>query len=81
MYSLGSIEMFSSDYKDFPAKYGTAVNSLNEDSEQFKMMECFKVIFYDKTSNLDSMNECRRIFFRQKGKTIEDIHPTREALL
>ena len=81
MYSFESIEMFSSDYKSFPAKYGTAVNHLNEDSEQLKMMEFFKVRLYDKISNLDSMNECRRAFFRRKGKTIEDILPTREALL
>ena len=36
---------------------------LNIESEEFKLLECFCVIIYDKTSSLEYVNEARRELF------------------
>ena len=56
-------------------------SQITEDSEQFKLLEHFTVLMYDKANNLDSVNECRRTLFCQKGKSMENIPPTQAALL
>ena len=55
--------------------------NITEESEHFKLLEHFTVIMYDKTSSLESVNECRRALFCQKGKSMENIPPTQAALL
>ena len=54
---------------------------LNIESEEFKLLECFCVIIYDKTSNLEYVNEARRELFCQKNRTMETIPPTQDAFL
>ena len=54
---------------------------LNIESEEFKLLECFCVIIYDKTSSLEYVNEARRELFCQKNKTMETIPPTQDAFL
>ncbi|KAG0709952.1 hypothetical protein GWK47_023789 [Chionoecetes opilio] len=49
--------------------------------KQFQLLERFTVIIYNKTSNLDSVNEARRKLFSQKNRPMEKIPPTQEALL
>ncbi|KAG0718185.1 hypothetical protein GWK47_052926 [Chionoecetes opilio] len=49
--------------------------------KQFQLLERFTVIIYNKTSNLDSVNEARRELFSQKNWPMEKIPPTQEALL
>eukprot|EP00745_Piridium_sociabile_P012394 TRINITY_DN190_c0_g1_i6.p1 TRINITY_DN190_c0_g1~~TRINITY_DN190_c0_g1_i6.p1 ORF type:complete len:743 (+),score=169.21 TRINITY_DN190_c0_g1_i6:247-2475(+) len=49
--------------------------------KQFQLLERFTVIIYNKTSNLDSVNEARRELFSQKNRPMEKIPPTQEALL
>ncbi|KAG0727160.1 hypothetical protein GWK47_004058 [Chionoecetes opilio] len=49
--------------------------------KQFQLLERFTVIIYNKTSNLDSVNEGRREIFSQKNRPMEKIPPTQEALL
>ena len=56
-------------------------SQITEDSEQFKLLEHFTVLMYDKASNLDLVNECRRVLFCQKGKSMENIPPSQAALL
>ena len=45
------------------------------------VIERFVVLMYEKTSNLISVNECRQHLFVKKGKTMEALPPTRDALL
>ena len=54
---------------------------LNIDSEEFKLLECFSVIIYDKTSSLEYVNEAQRELFCQKNRTMETISPTQDAFL
>ncbi|KAG0706016.1 hypothetical protein GWK47_024376 [Chionoecetes opilio] len=49
--------------------------------KQFQLLERFTVIIYNKTSNLDSVNEARRELFSQKNRPMEKIPPTQKALL
>jgi len=56
-------------------------SQITEDSEQLKLLEHFTVLIYDKASDLNSVNECRRVLFCQKGKSMENIPPTQSALL
>ncbi|KAG0727477.1 hypothetical protein GWK47_034576 [Chionoecetes opilio] len=39
--------------------------------KQFQLLERFTVIIYNKTSNLDSVNEARRELFSQKNRPME----------
>ena len=55
--------------------------NITEESEHFKFLEHFTVIMYDTTSSLESLKECRRALFCQKGNSIDNIPPTQAALL
>ncbi|KAG0725936.1 hypothetical protein GWK47_037627 [Chionoecetes opilio] len=56
-----------------------AVRWLN--CKQFQVLERFTVIIYNKTSNLDSVNEARRELSHRRTGPKEKIPPTQEALL
>lgn len=45
------------------------------------VLERFVVLLYDKASNCLDMNSARRYLFTKKGRQIESIPPTSEALL
>ena len=51
------------------------------DTEHFQALEHFTVILYDKTSSLHHIDEARKEQFFQKGKTMERLPPTQDALL
>ena len=36
---------------------------------------------YDKTTEISNISDCRRILFMKKSKTVENILPTRNALI
>ena len=47
---------------------------LNIESEEFKLLECFCVIIYDKTSSLEYVNEARRELFCRKIEQWKQFH-------
>ncbi|KAG1662386.1 hypothetical protein GQR58_020959 [Nymphon striatum] len=51
-----------------------------KDDVYFKLLERFVVVLYDKTSSLDSVDEARKELFCQKGRSMENIPPTQDAL-
>ena len=51
------------------------------DADHFKLLERFTVVMYDKSSELEDVNEARRELFCQKWKTTEMIPPSQDALL
>jgi len=53
---------------------------LDVKNEDVKKLERFVVLLYDRTSDVESVNECRQILFAQKGRNIELIPPTEDAL-
>lgn len=54
---------------------------LDIDNENFKLLERFTVILYDKNCELDNVNEARKELFCQKSKSMEKLPPTKDALL
>ena len=50
-------------------------------TSHFKVLEHFTVILYDKTSDLEHVNEARKVLFCQKERTMEKLPPTQDALL
>ncbi|KMQ81601.1 hypothetical protein RF55_25812, partial [Lasius niger] len=54
---------------------------LGIDSENFKLLERFTVILYDKNCEFDNVNEARKELFCQKTKSMEKLPPTKDALL
>ena len=50
-------------------------------TENFQLLERFTVILYDKTSDLQHVDEARKELFCQKEKTMERLPPTQDALL
>ena len=49
--------------------------------EQMLALERFVILMYDKTSSEDRINLCRKDLFIRKSRQIENIPPTRSALL
>ena len=54
---------------------------INVDTSHFQLLERFTVILYEKTSELQHVDEARKEQFCQKGKTMERLPPTQDALL
>ena len=54
-------------------------DTLNE--EDLLLNERFVILMYDLTSSTNDINNCRRELFTKKAKTVENIPPTRDALI
>ena len=50
-------------------------------AQHFQLLEHFTVIQYDKTSDLEYVNEARKELFCQNGKSMDRLPPTQDALL
>lgn len=50
------------------------------DDECHNLLQRFIVLLYDKTSDIQNINECRRVLFTRKNRAIENIPPTADAL-
>jgi hypothetical protein len=51
------------------------------DDNSVKVLERYVCILYSKTTELSDVNECRRMMFTKKGRTVDNIPPTNNALL
>jgi hypothetical protein len=51
------------------------------DNDMKAVIERFTVLLYDRCSDCDGVNECRRILYTRKNRAIENIPPTSNALL
>ena len=51
------------------------------DDENFNLLERFTVLLYDKSIEVERVNEARKELFCHKGKTMETLPPTQDALL
>ena len=54
---------------------------VDADAQHFQLLEHFTVVLYDKTSDLQDVDEARKDQFCQKGKPMERLPPTQDALL
>ena len=57
------------------------VLTLEVESENFKKIERFTIILYDKTSHLTSVNECRNDLFCHMNRSMANFPPTLNFLL
>ena len=57
------------------------LSTIDIDSSHFKLLEHFTVILYDKTSELPCVNEAKKSLFCHKGRMMEKLPPTQDALL
>ncbi|CAG9823856.1 unnamed protein product [Phaedon cochleariae] len=48
--------------------------------EDFDKIQLFTVMMYDVTSQTETVNECRRVLYTQKNRSVENIPPTEGAL-
>ena len=49
--------------------------------EDLKNLEHYVVLLYDRSSSLEEVDDCRRSLFTTKGRNIESIPPTKDALI
>lgn len=47
----------------------------------FILIQRFVILMYDRTSDVGDINECRKVLFTKKTRSIENIPPTKAALL
>eukprot|EP00794_Sanderia_malayensis_P019491 gene19490-21416_t len=55
-----------------------STNNLTDDD--MKNLERYVILMYDRSSQLTDINECRKILFTRKGRSIDSLPPTRGAL-
>ncbi|KAG0729478.1 hypothetical protein GWK47_003462 [Chionoecetes opilio] len=79
--SMGGLECYVEVTEAFNNFMNHPYMTVTVNCKQFQLLERFTVIIYNKTSNLDSVNEARRELFSQKNRPMEKIPPTQEALL
>lgn len=49
--------------------------------QSFEHIEKFVILLHDRTSTLTSVNKCRKVMSATKGRSLEAIPPTKDALL
>ena len=55
--------------------------SLVLESPHYRLLERFTIVLYNKTSNLEDVDEARMELFCQRSRSMENIPPTRDTLL
>ena len=71
---MGGLEFLPQGHPGLQLHGSVSTHPLPMNAQHFQLLECFTVILYDKTSNLESVNEVWRELFCQKNKTMEHIH-------
>ena len=82
---LHSLERARNCYQDvtraFTYMASHSYTELKVEAQHFELLERFTVILYDKTSDLEHVDEARTELFCRKGKTMETLPPTQDSLL
>lgn len=66
-------------FQIIPYRAGSDSGLLKE--EDINSITRFVVLLYDRLSDTDDVNECRRSLFTKKARSVEQIPPTQDALL
>ena len=67
-------------FKDATGAQVETIDKKQVSEELFAKLEIFNVLMYDRTSNVETVNEIRKVMFAQKNKQIENIPSSRAAL-
>ena len=57
-----------------------SVDGVSSDSS-ISPIERVICLMYEKTASISNLNDCRRMLFTKKSKTVDNIPPTRNALI
>jgi len=68
-------------FRDIDEGFNILSSSAEVSDEALKYIERYVVLLYDRTSMCTSVNECRRILYTKRNRAIENVPPTRDALV
>ena len=70
-------------FDDITASFASCSNFLSDQElkELFPTIERYVTLLYDQSSLLESINDCQKVLFATKGRSLEAILPTHDALL
>ena len=68
-------------YNDIRSIFVSLANTPESVESSVASLERFVILLYDRTSSLEDINQARKHLFAQKGRSIENIPPTKAALV
>ena len=68
-------------YNDITSIFVSLANTPELVESSVTSLERFVILLYDRTSNLEDINQARKHLFAQKGRSIKNIPPTKAALV
>ena len=68
-------------YNDITSIFVSLANTPESVESSVTSLERFVILLYDRTSSLEDINQARKHLFAQKGRSIENIPPTKAALV
>ncbi|CAH3151254.1 unnamed protein product [Porites lobata] len=68
-------------YNDITLIFVSLANTPESVESSVTSLERFVILLYDRTSSLEDINQARKHLFAQKGRSIENIPPTKAALV
>ena len=68
-------------YEEVTKAFCSLMANLESISDNMKSIERFVTLMYDRTSSLDCVDQARKQLFTQKGRSIEGLPPTKDALI
>ena len=63
------------------AIYSKPCHSFDPHEDSVRVIRRFTCLLYDRASTVENVNGCRRNYFTNRGRSVDDIPPTRDALV
>ena len=63
------------------ARYSKLCHSFNPHKDSVHIIERFTCLVYDRTSTAEDVNDCQKKLYTNYGRGVDDIPPTRDALV
>ena len=63
------------------ARYSKTYHSFDPHEDSVWVIERFTCLLYDRASTVEDVNNCWQKFFTNRGQSVDDIPPTRDALV
>ena len=63
------------------ARYSKPCHSFNPHKDSVHIIERFTCLVYDRTSTVEDVNDCQKKLYTNYGRSVDDIPPTRDALV
>ena len=63
------------------ARYSKPCHSFDPQKDSVQVIERFTCLLYDRASTVEDINDCRQKLFTNRGRSVDDIPPTRDVLI